>query len=328
MSSADVNTQIIESAKDVDRHAAAWFQRQQFWNWTPDDQAEFAAWLDQATAHRIAFVRVSDAWKRTHRLTVLRDQLQAEAPARAGLPRWRNLIRVIAALMVIAALGAGAMIYLSAPREEVIATAVGGHRIVKLPDGSTIELSTDTVVRILQTKDARTINLDKGEAYFQIKHSATSPFTVAAGDRQLTDLGTKFVVRRDPGRLDVSVVEGRVLFDANQNARRQITLLTAGDELVATENAVTQLKRSPKELSNVLAWRRGVLVFRNTPLVAAIAEFNRYHSEKLVVLDSTVGRLTIGGTFETGNIKAFTEVAQDILGLRAATRGNEIVLSR
>jgi transmembrane sensor len=328
MSGADVKTPIVGNSKDIDRQAAAWLQRQQFWNWTGEDQAEFSAWLDQATAHRIAFVRVSDAWKRTHRLTVLRDYLHAQAVAKADLRLWPGLMKVVAALIAIAALGTGAVIYLSAPREEIIATAIGGHRVVTLHDGSTIELSTDTVVRISQTNEARTVKLDKGEAYFQVKHSATRLFTVAAGNRQLTDLGTKFVVRRDPDRLDVSVVEGRVLFDAKQNAHRQITLLNAGDELVATESAVTQLKRSPLELSNTLAWRRGVLVFKNMPLVDAIAEFNRYHSEKLIVLDSATGRLTIGGTFETGNIRAFTEVAQDVLGLRAATRGNEIVLSR
>jgi len=319
---------VMKSARDVDAQAASWFQRRQFWNWTDEDEAQFDLWMKQSTAHRIAYVRVSDAWKRTDRLMILRGAAPDDTPIRKASRLRPFLIKAAMALIVAAALGAGAMIYFGGPREEVIATAIGGHRSITLRDGSTVELSTDTIVRISQTDDARTIKLDRGEAYFQVKHDAARPFMVEAGDHQLTDLGTRFIVRRDADRLDVSVVDGRVLFDAKNATRRRVALLTAGDELVATENSVTQLRRSPQDLSNRLAWRRGVLIFKNTPLVEAMAEFNRYHNEKLVVLDTKTGRLTIGGTFETNNIGAFTEVAQDVLGLRAVTRGNEIVLSR
>jgi transmembrane sensor len=328
VSSTDPEKPSIESARDVDRQAASWLQRQQFWNWTTDDQTQFNSWLDQSTAHRIAYVRVNDAWNRTHRLTILRAPVPAREAERTGLRIWTIFNKAVAALIVIVVLVAAAMVYLGVPHEDVIATAVGGHRLVELRDGSTVELSTDTVVRISQINDARTVKLDRGEAYFQVKHDTARPFTVTAGDRQLTDLGTKFVVRRDSDRVDVSVIEGRILFDTKQGLQRQVALLTAGDEVVATEKSITRLKRSPQQLSNRLAWRRGVLVFKNTPLMDAVAEFNRYHSEKLVVLDSRTGHLTIGGTFETNNILAFTEVAQDVLGLRVIGRGDEIVLSR
>jgi len=328
VSGADPEKPIVESARDVDRQAASWLQRQNFWNWTTEDQAQFTFWLDQSTTHRIAYVRVSDAWNRTHRLTILRAPMIAREVERTGLRIWSIFSKAVAVLIVIVALGATAVIYLGAPHEDVVATAIGGHRLVALQDGSTVELGTGTVVRISQTNDARTVKLDRGEAYFQVKHDAARPFTVTAGDHQLTDLGTKFIVRRDPDRLDVSVMEGRVLFDTKQGSLRQVALLTTGDELVATEKSITRLKRSPQQLSDRLAWRRGVLVFKNTPLIDAVAEFNRYHSKKLVVLDSGAGRLTIGGTFETNNILAFTEVAQDVLGLRVVGRGDEIVLSR
>ncbi len=328
MSGADSEKPVVESARDVDRQAASWLQRQQFWNWTTEDQAEFTSWLNQSTTHRIAYVRVSDAWNRTHRLTILRAPMHAREADRTGLRHWSIFNKAVAALILIVALGATAMIYLGARHEVVVATAVGGHRLVSLRDGSTVELSTDTVVRISQTNDARTVKLDRGEAYFQVKHDAARPFTVTAGDHQLTDLGTKFVVRRDADRLDVSVMEGRILFDTRQGAHRQVALLSAGDELVATKQSITRLNQSPQQLSDRLAWRRGDLVFKNTPLMDAVAEFNRYHGKKLVVLDSKAGRLTIGGTFQTNNILAFTEVAQDVLGLHVVNRGDEIVLSR
>ena len=41
-----------------------------------------------------------------------------------------------------------------------------------------------------------------------------------AGDHRVTDLGTKFVVRRDPRQLEVAVVQGRVRFDAPDKQTR------------------------------------------------------------------------------------------------------------
>ena len=253
---------LAETAKEVEWQAASWLQRQHFWTWTDDDQTEFVSWLNQSTTHRIAYVRVSDAWKRTHRLTILRAPMTERAPARSGFRIWPPVVKSVAALIVVSALGTVAVSYLVAPPERVVATPVGERRLVTLQDGSTVELSTNTVVRISQIAAARTVKLDKGEAYFQVKHDVARPFTVIAGNRQLTDLGTKFVVRRDPDRLDVSVMEGRVLFDARQDARRQVALLSTGDELIATGSSVTQIKRTPQELLNKLAWRRGLLIFK------------------------------------------------------------------
>jgi len=327
MTETEMHTPQAEGARHIESEAANWLQRQQFWKWTSDDQAQFDAWLSQTTAHRIAYVRVSEAWNRTHRLTILRPPLSRGVSTQTGR-KFPSLFKAIAAAFAICVMGSGAYLYMSPPRERVIATAVGEHRLVTLPDGSTIELNTDTAIRLSQVDGTRSIKLDRGEAYFDVRHDDTRPFTVTVGTRRLTDLGTKFVVHAEPNRLDISVVEGRVLFDAQQDSGRKIALLTAGDKLVATANEITRSKEALPELSAQLGWRRGVLVFKNTPLVEAIAEFNRYHDRKLVISDAHVARMTIGGTFATDNIAAFTEVAQDVLGLHAVTRGNETMLSR
>ena len=58
------------------------------------------------------------------------------------------------------------------------ATAVGGHKTLTLGDGSEVELNTDTIVRMPKVAGQRQVILDKGEAYFQIKHDAENPFIV------------------------------------------------------------------------------------------------------------------------------------------------------
>jgi transmembrane sensor len=213
----------------------------------------------------------------------------------------------------------------SRPGEKTYSTALGARKTIMLADGSSIELNTDTVLRMTIGAAARTASLDKGEAYFQIKHNVVHPFVVMAGNHRVTDLGTKFVIRNDADELKVTLLEGRVRFDAH--ARHPI-LLTPGDELVATATSVSTMRKSAEQLSNELGWKRGLLIFQNTPLAEAAAEFNRYNSRKLIVADAAVGRRTIGASFPSDNVELFAQMARDVLRLHVEDRGDEIVISR
>jgi transmembrane sensor len=322
------NTAIATSAREVKARAAAFLEQRDCSDWSEADQAALAAWLGEASAHRIAYLRLSAAWSRTERLAALR---MPNGDALALAPRrtlWRRLAGGVATLLVMATLGAMGVNYLLQPRERVYATALGGHQTVRLEDGSRIELNTNTTLRAAVNMRHRTVWLDGGEAFFQIAHDTGHPFIVMAGDHRVTVLGTKFLVRRDTNRLEVAVVEGRVRFDgADGHVTPQSAVLTPGDVVIATSSVVSSPKRPVQALAGELGWRRGVVVFDNTTLGEAASEFNRYNQQKLVV-DGAVAKLTIGGTFRTSDIKLFAQVAKDVLGLRVETRGDMDVISR
>ena len=42
-------------------------------DWTDKDEAEFEAWLGEAIAHRVTFLRLNSSWRRTERLVALRS---------------------------------------------------------------------------------------------------------------------------------------------------------------------------------------------------------------------------------------------------------------
>jgi len=198
-----------------------------------------------------------------------------------------------------------------------------------LDDRTQIELNTDTAIRVLESPAERKIILDRGEAYFQVTHDAARPFVVLAGSGRVTDLGTKFLVRRDSARLEVAVMEGRARFDPESVGQHaQAAILAPGDVAVATADIVSVKKAPQQALTNELGWRRGVLVFENATLADAAAELNRYNREKLVVADAAAARLRFGATLPTTDVEAFTDVAKDVLGLRVEKRGDQIVISR
>ncbi len=80
-------------------------------------------------------------------------------------------------------------------------------------------------------------------------------------------------------------------------------------------------------MTNELGWRRGVLIFSNTTLADASAQFSRYSQRRLIVKGSAAG-LKIDGTFPATNAAAFAAIAGHILNLHARDNGSEIVISR
>lgn len=317
----------LANATEIDQRAAAWLIKQREHEWSAEDQAALDAWLSQSWAHAAAFWRVKAAWGYADRINMLpRPSEEMGAPARRFFPA---ALKIAAGIAVAAALGAGALSLNSEPQERTYATLVGGHEKISFADGTNVELNTDTVIRARMTSDQRTIWLDKGEAYFAVKHDPAHPFIVYAGNRRITDLGTHFVVRHDTGRTEVAVTQGSVRFDTqNGGPNTRVATLTPGDVAVATGSAMSLTHRDTRELSNGLSWMHGQLIFRHTALGDAVSEFNRYSQTKLVIADPSVAALEIRGTFRTQDAGLFARVVRDALKLNVQNDGSEIVISR
>jgi transmembrane sensor len=65
-------------------------------------------------------------------------------------------------------------------------------------------------------------------------------------------------------------------------------------------------------LSSELAWRDGAIIFDGQPLSDAIAEIGRYTDARIVVSDSRIAGLRVGGRFRTDDVQGFFD------GLQAA----------
>jgi transmembrane sensor len=314
------------SARDIEMRAAVWIAQREREEWNGEDIAAFDAWLAESVAHRVAYWRLNAAWSRTRRLAALRSP-ETNKSAEAVLRVKRIFARVAASVVMIAALSAGVVFLLLKPHTQTFVTTVGGQRTVRLADGSQIELNTDTVLRLAVDAHSRTVWLDRGEAYFLVRHDASRPFTVISDNRSVTDLGTSFTVRRDAAALKIVVVQGRVLFDMAEPTHSP-TLLLEGDIAIATASSLSVTKRTMRQLTDDTAWRRGILIFDRVTLGDAAAEFNRYNREKLVIVDEKVAQRTIGATFPIHDVEQFVDVTQDVLGLHAVKHGDQIVISR
>jgi transmembrane sensor len=232
-------------------------------------------------------------------------------PARSSWPRWA------AAAVVLVALAAGLWIFLDSPfTGDRYSTPVGGLNDVRLVDGSHITLNTDTHLRVRLSQAERRIDLDRGEAFFEVAHDPARPFVVYAGDKRVMAVGTKFSVRRERDDVEVVVTEGKVKLataDASPSgsAGPPVTLLPAGTVAKTAKTAVLVHEESAPETEAHLSWRNGYVVFKDTTLEDAANTFNRYNTRQIVIGDPQIATVRIGGNFRSNNIESFLSLLKD-----------------
>jgi transmembrane sensor len=305
-------------AAEVEAAAASWIRRRYFQDWSEEDEAALNAWLAESPAHDVAYIRLEAAWNRTERVAALHP-FKAERARNLRVP-----LAIAAGFAAIAFVAAASLPPVSHPKDKIYSTPVGGREIITLADGSKIELNTNTILHL--APDQRGATLDRGEAYFQIKHDAAHPFALRVAGKRVVDLGTKFLVRDNPGGVEVALVEGRARLESP--AAQHGVILRPGDVALATAKAISVTKISVHDLTNELSWRNGLLVFHNATLASAAAVLNRYNGNKLVIDDPKIAGFTINGTFRTNDNQVFASMAEDVFGLRVTYSGNTTRISR
>jgi transmembrane sensor len=207
-----------------------------------------------------------------------------------------------------------------------LTTDIGQRRSFELPDGSSIQLNTDTAVQLHYATDHRGITLLKGEAWIQVAFDSKRPFAVEVGSVRIQDVGTVFTVRADAHQVTVYVIDGRVRLSTvpsessgagtsshggnssrNDSPETRVLEIARGEEAVLTVGAegVPQVQRThtltPKESEKRLAWMQGKLILTGEGLPEVVREINRYHRQKVVIGDPALEQVKMGGTIDPAN---------------------------
>lgn len=331
--------------------AAKWIARRASEDWSAGEQAELDRWLEASSANLVAFLRLEAAWNEADRLKVLGAGMEpgvvpglahfraspffkplqtGEAGATAHpelmTKRPAKALGIAAAALVVVA---AALFAWSTYMPDAYSTTIGATAAVPLADGSKVTLNTDSRIRVEVTDAQRRVKLDQGEAFFDVAKDPSRPFTVQAGNKRITVLGTKFSVRREKDDVQVVVTEGtvRVAQDGDDSGAPEAKL-TAGTVARAKDGNVVISKRTVTETEELLSWRVGYVVFHETPLGHAAAEFNRYNKRQIIVADPAVNEVTISGNFRATNVESFARLLEDGFPVDVERRADSIVLSK
>lgn len=206
-------------------------------------------------------------------------------------------------------------------RTDGVSTVVGEQRTLTLQDGSRVYLNTNSRAVVRFDRQARRVELEKGEALFEVAQNAALPFIVTAGDRQVRALGTAFVVRRDPQQLAVTLVEGKVAVSGNSS--QEIATLDPGQRVTFASGQPPRIDRP--RLEKITAWQHGQVSLDNTTLADAVSEMNRYNRMQLVIEDPRVAAIRISGVFRAGDSENFVQALVRTYHLQVQDRGSGVI---
>jgi transmembrane sensor len=314
---------------DIERIAADWLARRDSGTLSLAEEAAFADWLNASVAHRVSYLRLNATWIRTQRLAALEHRAAFAYPFAATAARLRQAIRgVMAVTCLVLACAAGW--YGWQYSHSIYRTEIGAMQSLPLADGSRVTLNTNSKVRVALSKHRREIDLHQGEAYFEVAQDGARPFLVHTGEVDVEVVGTQFAIHRSDDSVRVVVNEGHVRVHAFVAAGRQrhAMQMVAGDIAVLSARGIERRHATPEELYAALSWRKGQIVFRDTPLADAVAEFNRYRSKPLVIVDPQLAAMRIGGTFRTSNADGFLQLLQRGFDVDIDTQEEAVLLTR
>jgi transmembrane sensor len=172
-------------------------------------------------------------------------------------------------------------------------TATGEQKVLRLDDGTVINLNTHSAIDVRYSAQQRRIVLREGEILVETGHKDNDPrpFLVETEDGRLRALGTRFVVRREAQGTRLGVLKSAVAARPEGGSAERI--LKEGEQVLMHRNGLdTTLAMSP----GADAWTRGMLVVDNVRLGDLVGELNRYRAGHLGVSDS-VADLRITGSF-------------------------------
>ena len=315
---------------DLDRarnEAAEWIART-FRGLTAEENVALRDW-SRRPENRRAMQEMSGVWQGMDVLSVLAEVFPAKRA-----PRWRTAV----AASLLVAITAGVMVFAlrrhdaagphhelaAALQAQVYSSTIGEHRTIRLDDGSTLSLNSDTLIDVAYTPGLRSLSLHRGEAHFEVAQDAARPFLVIVNGRTVRAVGTAFNVRRrSDADLDLLVTEGVVStygadrrngtgLDVPADAAR----LSAGQLLRVRSGNPVQVVRLPEaELEAMTSWQRGVLVLDGITLEAALAEARRYTTRRLVIDDASLGGIRLGGSFRTDDLSPLFRALEANFGI-------------
>ncbi|GJL55575.1 MAG: sensor [Nitrospirales bacterium] len=291
---------------NLQKEAFDWLVRLTSGDTSPEEVKRFDAWKASSPAHEQAWQEASRVWQGFEQLP--KDHRPGRAPLKkssrrptTSSPKRRKYQARTPYLRWAAALTTTAMLFtlllLAPPPHHWLAdisTGVGERRTMPLPDGSTVEMNSQTALQLEFTDTHRIVELLSGEAAFQVEHDAARPFVVSSDQGNAEALGTEFIVGHRDAHTLVAVREGTVEVRYPQHDQR--TILNAGE--AAGYSPAQGLQPMPLVDWDMLsAWRDGYLVFDNTPLADVLAQINLHRTGHIILLDDSLADHRISGLF-------------------------------
>lgn len=145
-----------------------------------------------------------------------------------------------------------------------------------------------------------------GEAYFEVKHNASRPFSVKSGNQIVEDIGTTFNINSyadEPG-IRTTLVEGAIKVKSNCDAK----ILKPGQSSMVTKSSIVM---QSADTETEIAWVDGKFIFHDEELHGVMRQLERWYNI-VVIYEYEPKNVFIDGRFSKSRnisqiLKAFVQ---------------------
>ena len=206
-------------------------------------------------------------------------------------------------------------IYFVTKKEPVeyieIKTNPGMVATLNLPDGSKVWLNSGSYLKHPQkfTGDTRTVFLD-GEAYFSVQKNKSKRFIVNTPfDLKAEVLGTEFNIEayKESNQVTTSLVSGSVKLSFRNKKNEEESFIMKPDDEVAYNIKTKGIKTNASYLPTQIAWKDGLVVFRNTSFEEALKILDKRFNTQFIVKNDLLYENSFTGTFSGQHLMLILE---------------------
>lgn len=206
----------------------------------------------------------------------------------------------------------------------------GGEFELKLPDGTTVFLNSETRLRFpgcfISGKERRVYLT--GEAYFDVAPDSTSPFVVSTDYTSIKVLGTSFNVMAYPEQPQelTTLVNGSVLLGIKSTG--EFVRLSPGEQGCYNLQHKT-LSAHQVETGYFTSWKDGIFAFSEQPLGKVMETLSRWYLFDVVYLDKEIPTVVYTGKIARhASIQEVLHILELLDEVQFEIRGNRVIVAK
>ncbi len=317
----------------IAKHLAAETSRQ--------EEEELFAWLNETNANKKFFEEMTRVWEMSVGLEAEPFEIDFEkswAKIDAATAESHRTAKVVPLSIIIRRWSVAAAILLAiaaglwwskqpGPTQMVdVQTLNDEQKEVVLPDGSHIWLNDQSKLTYAAGFETRIVTLE-GEAFFEVEHDKTHPFSIRSGDVITTVLGTSFNIRAytSEQQVEVTVETGRVELAPSKEKNKSV-FLTAGTSGIF-DKKIHEVRLEEEKIPNALAWKNRFLYFDDTLMEDIIKTLERYFEVNISVSNNQINNCHYTVSFEQPDIDEVLKVLSGTFNLKITSTKNGYLLS-
>lgn len=213
---------------------------------------------------------------------------------------------------------------------EEYATTFGECKTIALPDHSVIMLNSNSKLMVkknLWGTPVREVWI-LGEAFFDIAHADSQPFTVHADALDVQVLGTHFNVYDREGKTKVSLEKGKVRLYIEDPRNRVEVEMKPGEWVMYDTKTHYLLKKEQENIEKLSSWKEGKLYFDHSTVLEIASLLESDYGLKLIIDDPEILEQRITGTVPNNNIDSFLLGLAEICGVKIRKENNLIYVTK